>query len=85
MLSWFQALMPREERFFDLFERHAETPVAGSHALTRRVLGPPSSTSSPSCFFGLHVAQTVGAGIASPEIVDDFVIFAALTGAIVAA
>ncbi|MBM3578972.1 MAG: DUF47 domain-containing protein [Alphaproteobacteria bacterium] len=33
MLSWFQALMPREERFFDLFERHAETLVAGSHAL----------------------------------------------------
>ena len=33
MLSWFQALMPREERFFDLFERHAETLVAGSRAL----------------------------------------------------
>jgi predicted phosphate transport protein (TIGR00153 family) len=33
MLSWFQALMPREERFFDLFDRHAETLVAGSHAL----------------------------------------------------
>lgn len=33
MLSWFQALMPREERFFDLFERHAETLVAGSKAL----------------------------------------------------
>ena len=34
-------------------------------------------------FFGLHVAQTVGAGIISPEIVDDFVIFGALMGAIV--
>lgn len=33
MLSWFQALMPREERFFDLFDRHAETLVAGSRAL----------------------------------------------------
>ncbi|MGD9543061.1 MAG: DUF47 domain-containing protein [Methylocystis sp.] len=33
MLSWFQALMPREERFFDLFEQHAETLVAGSRAL----------------------------------------------------
>ncbi|MEF3365557.1 DUF47 domain-containing protein [Methylocystis sp. 9N] len=33
MLSWFQALMPGEERFFDLFERHAETLVAGSLAL----------------------------------------------------
>lgn len=33
MLSWFHALMPREERFFDLFERHTETLVAGSKAL----------------------------------------------------
>lgn len=33
MFSWFQALMPREERFFDLFDRHAETLVAGAHAL----------------------------------------------------
>ncbi len=85
MLSWFQALMPRAERFFDLFERQAETLVAGSRVLIRRVLGPPSSTSSPSCFFGLHVAQTVGAGAASPEMVDDFVSFGALMSAIVAA
>ena len=34
-------------------------------------------------FFGLHVAQTVGAGIVSPDIVDDFVVFGALMGAIV--
>jgi predicted phosphate transport protein (TIGR00153 family) len=33
MLSWFQALMPKEERFFDLFDRHAVTIVAGAHAL----------------------------------------------------
>jgi inorganic phosphate transporter, PiT family len=33
-------------------------------------------------FFGLHVAQTVGAGIVSPALVDDNVIFGALTGAI---
>ena len=33
MLGWFQALMPKEERFFDLFDRHAETLVAGSRAL----------------------------------------------------
>jgi predicted phosphate transport protein (TIGR00153 family) len=33
MLSWFQALMPREERFFDLFERHAVAIIAGAHAL----------------------------------------------------
>jgi PiT family inorganic phosphate transporter len=34
-------------------------------------------------FFGLHVAQTVGSGIVSVEIVTDRVIFAALMGAIV--
>ncbi|QGM98799.1 DUF47 domain-containing protein [Methylocystis parvus] len=39
MLSWFQALMPREERFFDLFERHAETLVAGARALRRMLDG----------------------------------------------
>jgi PiT family inorganic phosphate transporter len=33
-------------------------------------------------FFGLHVAQTVGSGIISPQIVDDNVIFGALMGAI---
>ena len=34
-------------------------------------------------FFGLHVAQTVGTGIISPDIVDERVIFGALMGAIV--
>jgi PiT family inorganic phosphate transporter len=33
-------------------------------------------------FFGLHVANTVGSGIVSPAIVDVFVIFGALMGAI---
>ena len=33
-------------------------------------------------FFGLHVANTVGSGIISPDIVDDRVIFGALAGAI---
>ncbi|KMO16909.1 DUF47 domain-containing protein [Methylobacterium platani] len=33
MLGWFRALMPREDRFFDLFERHARTLVAGAEAL----------------------------------------------------
>jgi len=37
MLRWFQALMPREERFFALFSRHAETIVGGAEAL-REVL-----------------------------------------------
>src|SRR5436189_2970862 len=34
-------------------------------------------------FFGLHVAETLGTGIISAEIVDPQVVFAALVGAIV--
>ena len=37
MFRWFQALMPREDRFFDLFNHHAETLVKGATAL-REVL-----------------------------------------------
>ena len=33
MLRWFQALMPREDRFFDLFNRHALTLRLGAAAL----------------------------------------------------
>ena len=33
-------------------------------------------------FFCLHVAQTVGTGIITPDIIDDYVIFGALMGAI---
>jgi uncharacterized protein len=32
MLGWFQALMPKEGRFFHLFERHATIVVAGAEA-----------------------------------------------------
>jgi uncharacterized protein len=33
MLGWFQAIMPREERFFTLFQKHAAIVVAGAEAL----------------------------------------------------
>ena len=33
MLGWFQSLMPKEERFFKLFEKHAAIVVAGAEAL----------------------------------------------------
>jgi len=33
MLKWFQALMPKEDRFFGLFNRHAATIVLGAEAL----------------------------------------------------
>jgi predicted phosphate transport protein (TIGR00153 family) len=39
MLGWFQALMPREERFFELFARHSRALVAGAEALARLLEG----------------------------------------------
>jgi hypothetical protein len=39
MLGWFRALMPREERFFDLFARHSQTVVAGAEALRQMLDG----------------------------------------------
>ena len=39
MLNMFQKLMPKEERFFDLFERHAVTLVDGSDAMVRLLSG----------------------------------------------
>jgi predicted phosphate transport protein (TIGR00153 family) len=33
MFRWFQALMPREDRFFELYNRHAQTLVQGANAL----------------------------------------------------
>ncbi len=33
MLGWFQVLMPKEERFFELFSRHAAVVLAGAEAL----------------------------------------------------
>ena len=39
MLNMFQKLMPKEEKFFDLFERHADTLVGGADALVRLLSG----------------------------------------------
>jgi predicted phosphate transport protein (TIGR00153 family) len=33
MLGWFQALMPKEHRFFDLFAQHSEAVIGGAVAL----------------------------------------------------
>jgi predicted phosphate transport protein (TIGR00153 family) len=35
MMGWFRRLLPREDRFFDLFSQHAETLVLGARALER--------------------------------------------------
>jgi uncharacterized protein len=39
MLGWFRALMPKEERFFDLFTRHAEVTLAAARALRALLRG----------------------------------------------
>jgi predicted phosphate transport protein (TIGR00153 family) len=41
MLRWFQALMPREDRFFALFCRHANILVQGAEALQELLKGGP--------------------------------------------
>jgi len=33
MLRWFQALLPKDDRFFELFAEHSHVTVAGAHAL----------------------------------------------------
>ncbi len=39
MLSWFQALMPKEEKFFELFAQHSRAVVAGAVALRAMMEG----------------------------------------------
>lgn len=39
MLGWFQALMPKEERFFHLFSQHAAIVAAGADALQNLLKG----------------------------------------------
>src|SRR5689334_16077947 len=41
MLGWFRALMPKAERFFDLFEAHAQQIRAGALALREVLNGGP--------------------------------------------
>ena len=39
MLKFFRAIMPKEDRFFDMFERHAQVLVAGADAMARMLSG----------------------------------------------
>ena len=41
MLGWFKAIMPKEDSFFPLFERHAAIVVAGAEALCGVLAGGP--------------------------------------------
>jgi uncharacterized protein len=39
MLDWFRALLPREDRFFDLFEQHSRIIVSAAEALQKLLAG----------------------------------------------
>ena len=39
MMGWFQALLPKENRFFELFDAHARTLCAGAQSLNRLLEG----------------------------------------------
>ena len=39
MLRWFHRLMPKEERFFELFAQHSHAVVAGAEALRAMLEG----------------------------------------------
>ncbi|MEQ1865801.1 MAG: DUF47 domain-containing protein [Micropepsaceae bacterium] len=41
MLGWFYKIMPHEERFFDMFDRHVQCLIGGSQALRQMLDGGP--------------------------------------------
>ncbi len=53
-MRWFQALMPREDRFFELYTRHAEILVEGAKALRLVLEGGPGSATAVSTVFALE-------------------------------
>ena len=47
MIRFFQALMPREDKFFGLFDQHARTLVQGAQALRDLLEGGDSASPKP--------------------------------------
>lgn len=56
MFGWFQALMPREDRFFHLYNRHAETLVEGAKALRKLLNGGPGVAAAAAEVYHLEEA-----------------------------
>ena len=54
MFRWFQALMPREDRFFDLYNRHAAILVQGAEALRAVLNGGPGAGDAARRVFALE-------------------------------
>ena len=46
MLDWFKSFLPKEDRFFDLFEQHAALVVAGGESLKAALYGASLSETS---------------------------------------
>lgn len=44
LMKWFQKLLPHEDKFFDLFEKHAKLLVEGAEALQKVFEGGPEAT-----------------------------------------
>jgi uncharacterized protein len=64
MLSWFQAVLPKEDKFFDFFEQHAATLVAGAGALRGLLAGDGDiATRSAEVFAEEHKADLITAEV----------------------
>jgi predicted phosphate transport protein (TIGR00153 family) len=59
MLRWFQALLPREDRFFELYNRHARTLVEGAEALRELLKGGPGITEAAHKVIGFELQADV--------------------------
>src|SRR3954465_7764429 len=75
--------------FFDFMNGRNDAANSIATIVSTRVLSPRYAVAWAAFFnfiaflvFGLHVANTVGKGIVSPDIIDNAVIFGALMGAI---
>jgi uncharacterized protein len=55
MLRWFQALMPREDRFFELYNLHAKILVQGAEALRELLKGGPGVAEAAQKVFAFEV------------------------------
>lgn len=74
---------------FDFMNGHNDAANSIATIVSTRVLSPRAAVAWAAFFnfvafavFGLHVAGTVGKGIVSPDVINDYVIFGALVGAI---
>ena len=47
MLKFIRAIMPKEDRFFDMFERHAQILVAGADAMGKMFAGERERSPNP--------------------------------------